>query len=263
MCYDISFKTEGEILKEYFAPTPLSNQLEFHFISIEHMQAQAHMCLPVIFLQDGKLVIRNFEWGVIAEYMNSIEKVKKQRSSMCNARAEKLLDKSSYWHRIRNNRCLIPVTGIFEHRGVKGFKNKIPYHVRWRNRKMFCIPGLYNYSNLPDPETGEQIGTFTIVTTEANELMSYIHNDGENKHRMPLFLTKELELEWLKDDITDDALKEILNFRASSEDLECWTVSTIRTNKQRPDGKMKFEPFEWKDLPPFGKDDVTTQQTLF
>jgi putative SOS response-associated peptidase YedK len=36
-----------------------------------------------------------------------------------------------------------------------------------------------------DPETGEQVQTFSILTTEANALMAEIHNV---KKRMPVFL---------------------------------------------------------------------------
>lgn len=72
---------------------------------------------------------------MIAEYMNTPEKRKKMRSQMCNARSEKIVDdRKSYWHRLRKTRCLIPATGIYEHREVKGFKNKIPYHVSLKNR---------------------------------------------------------------------------------------------------------------------------------
>lgn len=42
--------------------------------------------------------------------------------------------------------------------------------------------------------TGEIVPTFTIITTEANELMSYIHN---NKKRMPVILDFKHEREWL------------------------------------------------------------------
>ena len=68
------------------------------------------------------------------------KKIKKQRAFMCNARAEKVLDKS-YWNSIRSKRCLIPVIGIYEHRNVNS--KKIPYYITLKKRKMFCLPGLY------------------------------------------------------------------------------------------------------------------------
>ncbi len=263
MCYDISLQPVKEIINEYFSEILIIKQLEFDFSFPQHFKAHSHDFLPIIIREDEALHLRNFEWGLIAHYMNSPEKVQKQRSWMCNARGEKVLDKNAYWYKIRQQRCLIPVVGIYEHRLVKGFKNKIPYHVRWRHRKMFCLPGFYNYSPIPDPETGELKGTFTIITTHANQLMSYIHNDGENKHRMPLFLPKELELEWLKKELKDHQLQEILNFQASSDDLECWTVSSIRSRTERSDGKQKHEPLIWPGLPKLGKDDQPGNLNLF
>ena len=59
---------------------------------------------------------------------------------------------------------------------------------------MFCIPGLFHYNSLmpSNPETGEVRGTFTLITRAANPVMRQIHNSGDNAHRMPLFLTKDL-----------------------------------------------------------------------
>lgn len=263
MCYDISLQPVKEDIKEYFPEPLIIHQLEFNFDQPQHYRAHTHDQLPVIIRDEEKLLVKNFEWGLIAEYMDTTEKINKQRSWMCNARGEKVLDKNTYWHKIKHQRCLVPVVGIYEHRGVKGFKNKIPYHVRWRNRKMFCLPGFYNYAPIPNEETDELRGTFTIITTHANQLMKYIHNDGENKHRMPLFLPKELELEWMKKDLKEHQLKEILNFQASSDDLESWTVSSIRSPKERVDGKAKHEPFTWQGLPDLGNDNKNENLTLF
>ena len=115
---------------------------------------------------------------------------------------------------------------------------------------MFCLPGLYHYAPVPDVETGEARGTFTIVTRPANSVMRQIHNGGSNAFRMPLFLTKELEQKWLLPDLTDDEINEILNFEMPSENLRYQTVFTIRSPKPRPDNKPKTEIYEWENLPP-------------
>src|SRR5690606_38046130 len=51
------------------------------------------------------------------------------------------------------------------------------------------------YSEWQNPQNGENIISYTIATTEANELMEEIHN---NKKRMPIILKKEDRNEWLK-----------------------------------------------------------------
>lgn len=261
MCYDISFSTKYELITDYVPGLIVDPQLSMYDFTL-HVQAQAFKKYPVIINEDGQYKLKPFEWGIIADYMNTPEKIKKQRASMCNARSEKIVDdRKSYWHRIRNKRCLIPVTGIFEHREVKGFKNKIPYLVRLKNRTVFCLPGLYHYPNIADVETGEITGTFTLVTRGGNSLMKQIHNSGEQAFRMPLFLPKELELQWLQPGLSDEEIKTILDYELPSEEMEYQPVYTIRTTKERPDHASKIDRFDWPDLPPLGTDSV--EQTLF
>ncbi len=219
----------------------------FDFTPTYHQVAQAFPLWPVVINEDGKIKLKYFEWGVIADYMNTPEKIKQYRTSMANARSEKILDdKRSVWHRLRHQRCLVFTTGFFEHREV-GWKKKLPYFIKQKNVQVFCFAGLYNYSPLPTIETGEQIGTFTVVTRDANELMAKIHNDGGNSERMPLMLTKELANKWLQDDLTDDEMKAILQYELPSAQLEAWPVNTIRTRKQ--DDAHVIEPLPAESVP--------------
>lgn len=256
MCYDISFSTTIEEVTDYLPDLIVDPQIDINFNMKEHVMAQAYKKYPVILFEDAHYKLKPLEWGIIPEYMNTPEKIKKGRNSMCNARSEKIIeDKRSYWHRLRKKRCLIPVTGIFEHREIKSWKNKVPYFIQLKNRPLFCLPGLYHYPfQHADPETGEITGTYTIITRGANEVMKQIHNGGENAFRMPLFLPKELETKWLLPDLTDEEMDEILNYEMPSEELNYYPVYTIRTTKERPDHKGKLDPFEWSDLPALGKE---------
>lgn len=262
MCYDISFSTSIEVVTDYLPGLVIDPQIGISYDMNLHVQAQAFRKYPVIINEDGQYKMKAFEWGIIPEYMDTPEKIKKGRSSMCNARSEKIIeDKRSYWHRIRKKRCLVPVTGFFEHREVKGFKNKVPYYIRLKERKLFCLPGLYHYPNRADVETGEITGTFTIVTRAANSIMAQIHNSGEQAHRMPLMLSRELELKWLDPSLNDEEMQELFQFEMPAENLDYHPVYTIRTTKERPDGKERLEAYQWDNLPPLGMDSV--EQTLF
>ena len=265
MCYDISYRITLESIEDYFGNIEIYSQLDMDFSVSIHMLAQGFRKQPVVIFEDGRYKLKAFEWGVIADYMDTPEKLKKFRSSMCNARAEKIIDdKRSVWHRLRRNRCLIPVNGIFEHREIKGWKNKVPYYVRLKDRPIFCLPGLYNYPGRPtNIETGEVVGTFTVITRAANEVMAQIHNCGDNAFRMPLFLTQELESEWLDPNLSDEQIEEILEFEMPSEELEYQTVYTIRTTKPHPQNGLKTDYFEWPGLPELGNDEAIGQKTLF
>ncbi len=229
-----------------------------------HVQAQAYRKHPVVVEEENTYKVRLFEWGVIAGYMNTPEKIQAMRNSMCNARSEKIVeDKKSYWRQIRSRRCVIPVSGIYEHRHIRGWKKTVPYYVKLKGRDLFCIPGLFTYSPLPDPETGELQGTFAVITRPANDTMRKIHNGGPNAGRMPLFLPKEKELEWLKPGLSDEGIQSLLDYELPADELDYWPVHTIRTTKDRPDKKEKNEPFTWEKLPELGVDDPVIQEKLF
>lgn len=228
MCYDMSFFSNIKLISEYLSAEPSGT---IHFEPTYHKVAQSWCEWPIV-INDNGYKIKVFEWGVIADYMNTPEKIKEYRSSMANARSEKILDdKRSVWHRLRNNRCLVITTGFFEHRDI-GQKKKLPYFIKVKNEPLFCFAGLYNYSPIPEPETGEVRGTFAIITRPANSLMAKIHNAGPNSHRMPVILTKELAIQWLSNELTDDDLKKILSFEFPASDLDAWPVNTIRTQKE-------------------------------
>jgi len=273
MCYDISFSTTIEMVTDYIPDLIVDPQIGIAYDMTVHAQAQAFKKYPIVVMRDGKKHLTPMEWGVITKYMNTEQKLKSLRKSHCNARSEKIIgDKESIWYRLRKNRCLIPVSGIMEHREIKGWKKKVPYHVSMKDRKLFCIPGLFNYPEWVDKETGEVIyyrdaetdeilGTYTLVTRAANSLMMQIHNSGDQAFRMPLFLPQELEMKWLEPNLSDVEIQEILDYEMPSEMLQYYTTWTIRTPKERPDGKEKLEPYEWDNLPPLGQD--SNEITLF
>lgn len=66
---------------------------------------------------------------------------------------------------------------------------------------IFAIGGLYN--TWRNPATDEEILTCTIGTTDANELMQFIHN---TKKRMPMLLNKVNQYRWLDDVSVEDFL---------------------------------------------------------
>ena len=87
-------------------------------------------------------------------------------------------------------------------------KEKQQYLITLPNEEPFAFGGIY--SEWTDKNTGELLNTYSIVTTEANELMAEIHN---NKKRMPVILTPETEKFWL-------AGNEIMSFAKPEVELK-------------------------------------------
>ncbi|MGN7719269.1 SOS response-associated peptidase [Chitinophaga sp. 22620] len=247
MCYDLAFSATIQSVFDYLPELKDMGNLDMSFEPTFHKVAQAYPKWPVVVNDKGTLKLMKFEWGVIPNYMKTPEEIKKGRKWMVNARSEKVLDTKAYWSRIRSNRCLVPATGFFEHREIPGWKNKVPYYIRLKNRDMFFIAGLYAYSHLPNPETGELPGTFTVLTRDANDIMSRIHNGGDNAGRMPLILPVEYEQEWLRPDLSDEGIRRILSYSLPSDEMAYWTVNSVR--KAKPDDEGVIEKVEYADLP--------------
>lgn len=269
MCYDVSFHTNIQLTLDIFPDLADNRQLELNSDALIHVEGHALPMYYIINTKDHVPQLTNMEWGVTPLYVKDPKERKTRRSGMINARSERILDDhKSYWYRIRNNRCLIPVTGIYEHRQITGWKNKVPYLVQMKDMPLFFLPGLYQESTEVDTTTGElyQEGTYTLITRPANGLMAQIHNSGENKHRMPLFVHHEMAKWWIDPELTEAGVREVLNYEVPVDELSYSTVYTIRGGKQRPDHLEKDAHWEWAALPPLGKDtplNAGMQQSLF
>jgi putative SOS response-associated peptidase YedK len=134
--------------------------------------------------------LRLLSWGLIPSWTRSLNDANINRFKTFNARGETLEQKPSFSGSFRSFRCIIPVKGFFEwqHAG----KEKIPWYIHHTSDSIISIAGLYN--DWTETSTGEIFSTFSIVTTDANELMAEIHNSGK---RMPVILEPSAESEWL------------------------------------------------------------------
>ena len=179
MCYDISFTVNIKELEDYFPDLVFDAQIEINFDATVHIIGHDYGNHPILYVnrQDGKSHCRLMEWGCIPYFIQDESRYLRQRASMLNARSERILvDTESYWFKIRNRRCLIPVSGIYEHREIRGWKKKVPYFIRLKGQPVFFLPGLYSVADLPDRETGEVVKrwTFTLITRDANDVMKMI-----------------------------------------------------------------------------------------
>lgn len=146
-----------------------------------------------------------YHWGLIPFWA----KDDSIRKNTLNARIETLSEKSSFRNSIKN-RCLILVDGFYEWqwKDPKG-KEKQQYLITLDKDEPFAFAGIY--SDWVNKETGEVIKTYSIITTEANELMAEIHN---NKKRMPVILTPENEKLWLHGNDVKEFFKPQVDLKA-------------------------------------------------
>lgn len=133
--------------------------------------------------------IKMYHWGLIPFWAKDTT----IRKNTLNAKIETIAEKPAFKNSI-SNRCIILIDRFFEWKWLdeKG-KVKEKYEITFPEQVPFSLAGLYN--SWTDRSSGENLETYTILTTEANELMSDIHN---TKKRMPVMLTREKELRWLQ-----------------------------------------------------------------
>lgn len=152
---------------------------------------------------DNTKEISLYYWGLIPFWVKTPEEADKIKKLTLNAKAETIYEKPSFNKLIKRKRCLVPSTGFFEWRHEKG--EKIPYFIKTKN-EIFSMAGIFD--NWVNKSTGEIVNTFSIITTKANSMMSFIHN---TKKRMPVILKPENENLWLDISISDKDIVEIMN----------------------------------------------------
>ena len=157
---------------------------------------------------------------------------------MINARSEGVAEKPAFKWSFRKQRCLIPTDGFYEWK--KEGKLKQPYHIRRKDRHPFAFAGLWaRWKPKPTPgessEGIEPLDTFTILTTDANDLIRPLHN------RMPVILDPKDFALWLDPAMQDPERLKPLLVPAAGDGWE--TVPVSRTvNSPAYDGPGCIEP---------------------
>ena len=104
-----------------------------------------------------------------------------------NARAEEAATKPAYREALKKRRCLVPADAFYEWQRIDK-KTRRPFAFALTSGEPCALAGLWESWK---PKEGEPLETFTILTTDANELMEPIHN------RMPVILDKSDYERWL------------------------------------------------------------------
>lgn len=148
------------------------------------------------------------KWGLIPHWA----KDESIGNKLINARCETIAEKPSFRDAAEKRRCLVVTDGFYEWQ--RSGSEKQPYRITLSDESLFAFAGLWELWNAPD---GREVQTFTIITTEPNELMKPIHN------RMPVMLTPENERVW----ISDEPLEEILHLLKpyNEDEMNAYPVS--------------------------------------
>lgn len=163
--------------------------------------------LPVI-ANNKKDIIQLFRWGLIPYWAKDIS----ISNNLINARAETISEKPSFKTSFKSKRCVIPSDGYYEWK--KEGKEKIPYRIIRKDKELLLFAGIWDsWKN----ESGEFINSFSIITTQANNLLSDIHE------RMPVIIDHEKIDDWL----FNDKVKQDLIITRDSDLFDFYKVSKL------------------------------------
>jgi putative SOS response-associated peptidase YedK len=183
--------------------------------------------LPVVISKNGERTLTLMRWGLIPSWARDI----KIGSSTFNARAEGLATRPAFraaWKAGR--RCLVVADGYYEWRDT----DKQPFAVALGNRGPMTFAGLWELWRAPD---GIPLKSFTIITTQANELLAPLHA------RMPVLLAPDRWTAWLGETAaTEDTLKAMLE-PYPGERMSFWPVDR-RIGSVRNDSPDLFAPLK-------------------
>jgi putative SOS response-associated peptidase YedK len=168
--------------------------------------------VPVIVRHGDRNVVKLMRWGLVPSWSQDPA----VGNQMINARCETLDQKPSFKQLLGRRRCLVPADEFFEWRRIG--KGKIPMRVRMKNQRPFTMAGLWDVWRDPD---GEELYTFTIITTDANKLLRPIHN------RMPLILDPLVARQWLDPAASDLRFISVAMVPFPSDLMETYEVSRL------------------------------------
>jgi putative SOS response-associated peptidase YedK len=239
MCYYVASKLSKVEIAEL--ETEFNTQLqekieEDHYVT----SGFSHAKLPVL-TAEGKF--QRFRWGLIPAWTKNWEDARKWRTQTLNAIGETIEEKPSFRGAVKAGRfCVVPVNGFYEwHHHTNG--EKYPHFIYPKTSSVFLLAGLYE--QWTNAAIDEVHNTFTIITTNANARMEWIHN---SKKRMPAILSVEEAKRWLDTSIPFAEKKLLLDPYDVSEMNDHTISKLITSRKENPNCAEVMQPFEYEEL---------------
>ena len=237
MCGRYVSATPPDELAKYFGATPPPADLA---LPPNHNVAPTQTVYAVRERADTRS-LDPLHWGLVPFWA----KDPKIGNRMINARAETVARKNAFRVPFTRRRCIIPADGFYEWRRLEGSKRKQPMFISRPDGEPFAFAGLWEQwrdTNNLDPD-GEplELHSCTIITCEANEAMSEVHD------RMPVVLPPSAWDFWLDPANRDAEAAAGLLVPAPSSLIRMHPVST-EVNNARNKGAHLIEPAEPLDI---------------
>jgi putative SOS response-associated peptidase YedK len=106
-----------------------------------------------------------------------------------NAKAETITTTPAFREAIKYHRCLVPADAFYEWQKLEA-KTKQPFAIALKSNEPYAFAGLWE--KWKDRDAGIELLTFTIITTDPNEVVQPLHD------RMPVIIPERDYDRWLQ-----------------------------------------------------------------
>jgi len=172
---------------------------------------------PIVRLdRDGQRELTVMRWGLIPYWA----KDSKIGFSTINAKSETVTNSPTFREAMKRRRCLVPAEWFYEWQKTDA-KTKQPYAIAMRDDSLFAFAGLWE--RWKDKAKDQVLETYTILTTDPNELLEPIHN------RMPVILAQKDYQRWLEPGEPTHPPIDLLR-PYPAEEMKAWKVGSAVGN---------------------------------
>jgi putative SOS response-associated peptidase YedK len=227
-----------------------------NYYATAYLQPALTAGIPIILRdKEGYNLSTDAFWGILPPWKHTFKEAVTAANSFVNIRSETVYESKLYTPLLKKKqRCLIPCSYYFEHHHFDKYNKKtgeplkgkvsVPFFVKMHRTSLFAVPALY--SKWYDKENKREIITYSMFTIVANDLLTAIHNGGDNPYRMPLVIEREMEDVWLNPDSSDRQINEILNYQVHSDQLRAYAVAPL-TGKAAKQGEDVIKEEDWDE----------------
>ncbi len=172
---------------------------------------------PIVRLdRDGQRELTIMRWGLVPYWA----KDSKIGFSTINAKSETVTTSPAFREAMKRRRCLVPAEWFYEWAKIDA-KTKQPYAIALNDGSLFAFAGLWE--TWKDKASSQALMTYTILTTDPNELTEPIHD------RMPVILPPKDYQRWLEPGDPSHLPIDLLKPYPAGE-MKAWKVSSAVGN---------------------------------
>jgi putative SOS response-associated peptidase YedK len=187
---------------------------------------------PVVRLNrdTGAREIVLMRWGLVPYWSEGA----KIGFSTINAKAETVATAPAFREAFKRRRCLVPADAFYEWQKLDP-KHKQPFAIGLASREPYGFAGLWE--RWKDPQTREWLETFSIITTDANQVVAPLHN------RMPVIVERKDYARWLGGNDSGEPPLELLR-PFPAEKMLAWKVDKAVGNVRNDSAQLLETPPE-------------------